>query len=67
MSTLVRYGVGTDAESVMVAGRLTVHDGRLLTIDEGELLEQAEELGARMMVEMAPRRYVQLGTNVNVL
>ena len=67
VSTLVRYGVGTDAESVMVAGRLTVHDGRLLTIDEGELLEQAEELGARMIAEMAPRRYVQLGTNVNVL
>jgi hypothetical protein len=51
----------------MVAGKLTVHEGRLLTIDETELLEQAEELGARMIAEMAPRRYVQLGTNVNVL
>jgi hypothetical protein len=51
----------------MVAGRLTVHGGRLLTIDEGELLERASELGARMIAEMSPRRYVQLGTNVNVL
>ena len=67
VSTLVRYGVGTDAESVMVAGELTVHDGKLVTIDESELLEQAEELGARMITEMAPLRYVQLGTNVNVL
>jgi hypothetical protein len=24
-------------------------------------------LGARMISEMAPRRYVELGTNVNVL
>ncbi len=67
VATLVRYGVGTDAESVMVAGRLTVHEGRLLTIDEEALLDEAERLGARMIAEMAPRRYVQLGTNVNYL
>ena len=67
VAALVRYGVGTDAESVMVAGRLTVHEGRLLTIDEEELLDEAERLGARIISEMAPRRYVQLGTNVNVL
>ncbi len=67
VATLVRYGTGTDAESVMVAGQLTVHEGRLLTIDEEQLLEEAERLGARMMAEMAPRRYVQLGTNVNYL
>ncbi len=67
VATLVRYGVGTDAESVMVAGKLTVHEGRLLTIDEDALVEEAEELGARMISEMAPRRYLPLGTNVNVL
>jgi 5-methylthioadenosine/S-adenosylhomocysteine deaminase len=67
IATLVRYGVGTDAESVMVAGQLTVHEGRLLTIDEESLIDAAEELGARMIDEMAPRRYVELGTNVNVL
>lgn len=67
IATLVRYGVGTDAESVMVAGQLTVHEGKLLTIDEEALLDEAEALGARMISEMAPRRYVELGTNVNVL
>jgi 5-methylthioadenosine/S-adenosylhomocysteine deaminase len=67
VSTLVRYGVGTDAESVMVAGQLTVHEGRLVTIDEADLLDEAAELGARMIAEMSPRRYIQLGTNVNVL
>ncbi len=67
IATLVRYGVGTDAESVMVAGELTLHEGKLLTIDEEALIEEAEVLGARMISEMAPRRYNELGTNVNVL
>lgn len=67
VATLVRYGVGTDAESVMVAGEMTVHEGKLLTIDEEALLEEAEALGARMIEELAPRRYTPLGTNVNVL
>ncbi|MDG2427008.1 MAG: amidohydrolase family protein [Acidimicrobiales bacterium] len=67
VATLVRYGVGTDAESVLVAGELTVHEGELVTIDEAALLLEAEELGARVMSQMVPRRYVELGTNVNVL
>ena len=67
VATLVRYGVGTDAESVLVAGELVVHEGRLLTIDEEALVDEAERLGARVIAEMAPRRYVQLGTNVNHL
>ncbi len=67
VATLVRYGVGTDTESVLVAGQLVVHEGELLTIDEQALLDEAEALGARMISEMAPRRYVQLGTNVNYL
>jgi 5-methylthioadenosine/S-adenosylhomocysteine deaminase len=67
VATLVRYGVGTDVESVMIAGQLTVHQGRLLTIDEEALIEEAEELGGRMMAAMAPRRYVQLGGTSNVI
>ena len=67
VATLVRYGVGTDAESTIVAGELVMHEGRLLTIDEEALLGEAEALGARMIEEMAPRRYVQLGTNVDYL
>ena len=67
VATLVRYGVGTDAESTIVAGQLVMHEGRLLTIDEEELITEAEALGARMIAEMAPRRYVQLGTNVSYL
>ena len=47
--------------------RLRGWEGRLLTIDEEALLGEAEALGARMIEEMAPRRYVQLGTNVDYL
>ena len=60
IGTLVRYGVGTDAESVLVAGRLVVDNGELLTIDEGELLEEADQLSARLGKELEPRRYRRL-------
>jgi 5-methylthioadenosine/S-adenosylhomocysteine deaminase len=57
VGTLVRYAVGTDVESVMVAGRLVVDGGRLLTIDEQALLPEAESLGARLGAVLGPRRY----------
>jgi 5-methylthioadenosine/S-adenosylhomocysteine deaminase len=57
IGTLVRYAVGTDAESVMVGGRLVVDGGKLLTIDEGELLGEADELAQRLGKELEPRRY----------
>ena len=60
IGTLVRYATGTDAESVMVAGELVVDDGKLLTIDEGALLEEADELSLRLGEELAPRRYRRL-------
>jgi 5-methylthioadenosine/S-adenosylhomocysteine deaminase len=60
IGTLVRYAVGTDVESVMVAGRLVVDDGTLLTIDEAELLDEAGELATRLGKELEPRRYRRL-------
>lgn len=57
IGTLVRYGVGTDVESVMVAGRVVVDGGRLLTIDEQALLPEAERLGAKLGQVLIPRRY----------
>lgn len=60
VGTLVRYAVGTDTESVMVNGRLVVDAGQLLTIDEAELLEEADELASRLGAELAPRRYRRL-------
>lgn len=60
VGTLVRYAVGTDTESAMVNGRLVVDAGQLLTIDEAELLEEADELASRLGAELAPRRYRRL-------
>lgn len=58
VGTLVRYGTGTDVESVLVGGQLVVHDGELLTIQEQELLVEAERIGALLSEVLAPRRYV---------
>jgi 5-methylthioadenosine/S-adenosylhomocysteine deaminase len=60
VGVLVRYAVGTDVESVMVAGRVVVDEGRLLTIDEEALLPEAERLGAHLGEVLGPRRYRQL-------
>jgi 5-methylthioadenosine/S-adenosylhomocysteine deaminase len=60
VGTLVRYAVGTDVETVIVAGRVVVEEGRLLTIDEQALLPEAERLGARLADVLRSRRYRQL-------
>ncbi|MGH2987691.1 MAG: amidohydrolase family protein [Solirubrobacterales bacterium] len=57
VGTLVRYATGTDVESVVVAGRLVVDEGRVLTIDEHSLLDQAEDLGAKLGRVLEPLRY----------
>jgi len=58
VGTLVRYATGTDVESVLVAGRLVVDGGELLTINEHELLDEAERVGAMLGGVLASRRYV---------
>jgi 5-methylthioadenosine/S-adenosylhomocysteine deaminase len=57
VGTLVRYAVGTDVESVVVAGRLVVDDGRVLGTDEPALLDEAEALGDKLGKVLGPRRY----------
>ena len=57
VGSLVRYAAGTDVRSVLVDGRLVVDEGRVLTVDERSLLDDAEELAARMRADLAPRRY----------
>jgi hypothetical protein len=53
----VRYAVGTDVESVVVAGRVVVDAGRVLTVDEPSLLDEAERLGEKLGRVLGPRRY----------
>jgi 5-methylthioadenosine/S-adenosylhomocysteine deaminase len=57
IGTLVRYATGTDVESVLVNGRLVVDGGRVLTIDEPALLNEAERVGAMLGEALGPRRY----------
>jgi 5-methylthioadenosine/S-adenosylhomocysteine deaminase len=57
VGTLVRYAVGTDVESVVVAGRVVVDAGRVLTVDEPSLLDEAERLGDKLGRVLGPRRY----------
>jgi 5-methylthioadenosine/S-adenosylhomocysteine deaminase len=57
VGTLVRYAVGTDVESVLVAGRVVVDQGRVLTIDEQPLLDEAVLLGEKLGAVLGPRRY----------
>jgi 5-methylthioadenosine/S-adenosylhomocysteine deaminase len=55
--TLVRYAVGTDVETVVVAGRIVVDEGRVLTVDEPSLLDEAVRLGDKLGAALGPRRY----------
>jgi cytosine/adenosine deaminase-related metal-dependent hydrolase len=57
VGTLVRYASGTDVETVLVAGRLVVAGGEVLTVPQAELLDQAEQVGAKLGAALAPRRY----------
>jgi 5-methylthioadenosine/S-adenosylhomocysteine deaminase len=67
VGTLVRYAVGTDVESVVVAGRLIVDGGRVLTIDEGPLLDEAVRLGDKLGAVLGPRRYRPLAAEATVM
>jgi cytosine/adenosine deaminase-related metal-dependent hydrolase len=60
IGTLVRYATGTDVESVLVAGRLVVDGGKMLTVDEPALLDEAEAVGRKLGEVLGPRRYRQL-------
>ncbi|MCI0633097.1 MAG: amidohydrolase family protein [Actinobacteria bacterium] len=57
IGTLVRYATGTDVDSVLVAGRLVVDGGTVLTVDEPALLEEAARVGEKLGEALAHRRY----------
>lgn len=57
VGSLIRYGTGTDVSSVLVDGELVVHDGKVLTIDEAELLDEADAVATRIRDHLLPRRY----------
>ena len=48
VSDFVNNGMASDVESVMVAGRFVMRDGVLLTVDEQDILQRAEEIAHRV-------------------
>ena len=67
VGSLVRYGVGTDVRSVLVDGSLVVDEGRVLTVDEGALVDEADEVADRVRRDLAPRRYWPLNRRYRVI
>ena len=48
VSAWIHNGQAGDVESVMVDGRRLMRDRRVLTIDEGDVVTRAEEIGRRV-------------------
>jgi 5-methylthioadenosine/S-adenosylhomocysteine deaminase len=65
--TVVRYAVGTDVESVVVDGQVVVEHGRLLTIDEPALIDEAVTLGEKLGAALGPRRYRPLARDASLV
>lgn len=57
VAVLARYASGSDVESVLIAGKLVVDRGRVLTLDESLLLEEAHDVAARLRQMIEPLRY----------
>ena len=67
VGSLIRYGAGADVSSVLVNGELVVDDGRVLTVDEAALLDEADEVAARVREHLLHRRYWPLYQRYNVI
>jgi len=57
IGALVRHAVGEDVETVIVDGQIVVDGGKVLALDENELLEEATRIYARLGSTLKPRRY----------
>ena len=57
LSRQLAQSLGEAGYVVDVAGRLVVDGGRVLTIDEPALLDEAERVGRMLGEVLGPRRY----------
>ena len=67
VGSIVRYATGTDVRSVLVDGRLVVDDGRVLTVDEESLLDEADEVASRVRADLVGRRYWPINQRYKVI
>jgi len=56
VTTLVRFASGVDVETVMIGGQVVVEDGRVTTLDEEAVLEEAAELSRKLSGVLTDRR-----------
>jgi len=56
VSAFIHNGQASDIESVMVDGRWLMRDGKVLTMDEEDIVSRAQEIGLRVWHELV-RRY----------
>ena len=47
VSAFIHNGQGADVEAVMVDGRWLMRDGKVLTLDEADIVARAEQIGQR--------------------
>ena len=57
IGALVRHAVGADVETVIVDGQVVVENGKVLTLDENNLIDEAARIYTRLGRELRPRRY----------
>ena len=55
VSAFVHNGQAGDIESVMVAGRWLMRDGKVLTMDEEDIVHRADEIGRRVWRQLVER------------
>ena len=55
VSAFVHNGQAADIESVMVNGNWLLRDGKVLTMDEADIVERAQEIGLRVWHELIAR------------
>ncbi len=67
VGSIVRYAAGTDVKSVLVNGSLVVDGGRVLTVDEAALLDEADKVAQRMREDLTDRRYWPLNHRYQVV
>jgi 5-methylthioadenosine/S-adenosylhomocysteine deaminase len=55
VSAFVHNGQAGDVESVMVGGRWLMRDGKVLTMDEEDIVQRADEIGRRVWRQLVER------------
>ena len=55
VSAWIHNGQAGDVQSVMVDGRWLMRDGKVLTIDEADIVMRAEAIGRRVWRELVDR------------